>query len=172
MTTARPDKQVGTFYSFLIPYTPEDMDDILMGVSRATDWNREQFQNFKSECYERPLKLEEGKEGVFLETQFIKENEKYVYRLKNDNEETTKVWRYHHWHSNLPMAMKRATMLSTLRKVHKMASSGDQLVISASAKLNEFKRLLYPVGVRKYMCAILARDTSNTIWRYIRNLQQ
>ena len=69
------------------------------------------------------------------------------------------------------MQIKRSCMLATLRKIQKMASNNEQLRLSGLAKLKEFEDLGYPVGVRKYMCAILARDTSNVTWRYIRNAQ-
>ena len=62
-------------------------------------------------------------------------------------------------------------MMATLRKVHKMATSNRMLVQSAEAKLNEFRDLGYPRGIRKYMCAILARDYSSTYWRYVRSIQ-
>ena len=61
--------------------------------------------------------------------------------------------------------------MATLRKVDKAASSRLQLVQSAEAKLQEFARLGYPKGIRRFMCAIMARDTSNTAWRYVRSQQ-
>ena len=148
------------------------MDDILLVTSKAQSWDKQRFLNrFQNECYSKPLTLEKGKESTFLETTFESDGKTFCeYRLKNDNEITTKVWRYHHFKSSLPSTMKRATLLSTLRKVDRM-SSGGQLYHSALAKLDEFSRLGYPVGIRKFMCAILARDTSNTIWRYVRSRQ-
>ena len=67
--------------------------------------------------------------------------------------------------------MKRATLLATLRKVHRMASDASQLAISALSKLDEFAQLRYPVGIRKFMCAIMARDTSDLTWRWVRKRQ-
>ena len=67
--------------------------------------------------------------------------------------------------------MKRATLLATLRKVHRMASDSKQLAISALGKLDEFAELRYPVGIRKFMCAIMARDTSDLTWRLVRKHQ-
>ena len=118
------------------------------------------------------MKLEEGAEGVFLETRYATDGvSKWSYRLKNENEERLKVWRYHHYHSALPYQMKRACLIATLRKVHKMASDRGELFTSAQAKLNEFAELQYPCGIRKFMCAIMARDYSSTVWRHVRSLQ-
>ena len=127
--------------------------------------------DFKT-CYQEPLKLEPAPSGVFLETFYDTDGVTgWEGRLKNDNEIERKVWRYHHYESGLPYDMKRATMLATLRKVHKMASNNNMLVKSALAKLNEFRELGYPAGIRRFMCAILARDYRNTYWRYVRSLQ-
>ena len=65
--------------------------------------------------------------------------------------------------------MKRATLMATLRKVHLMASDSEQLMVSAVAKLQEFLDLKYPVGILRFMCAIMARDYSDITWRRIRN---
>jgi len=48
------------------------MDDILMIYSKNPSWDHERFlKDFeKSECYQAPLELEEGKPGTFLETPF------------------------------------------------------------------------------------------------------
>ena len=150
------------------------MDDILLVLSRSRGGNTEDFlQRFtESECYWPPLKLEEGAEGVFLETRYATDGAtEWSYRLKNENEERLKVWRYHHYHSALPYQMKRACLMATLRKVHKMASDRGELFTSAQAKLNEFAELQYPCGIRKFMCAIMARDYSSTVWRHVRSLQ-
>ena len=64
---------------------------------------------------------------------------------------------------------KRASLLATLKKLHKMASDDNELLTSALYKLEEFRLLEYPLGIRKYMCAIMARDISNTVWRIVRN---
>ena len=66
--------------------------------------------------------------------------------------------------------MKRATLLATLRKVHLMASDPEQLMASAIAKLQEFLDLRYPIGILRFMCAIMARDYSDITWRRIRNV--
>ena len=66
--------------------------------------------------------------------------------------------------------MKRATLLSTLRKVDLHASDGKQLQISAMAKVNEFLRLGYPAGTLRFMCSTLALETRRTEWYQIRKL--
>ena len=90
------------------------------------------------------------------------------HRLKNANETESKVWRYHHYNSRLDYTTKRAILFSTLRKVHKMAINSKQLHISAIAKCKEYIKLHYPVGILKYMCAIMARETANYIWLQVR----
>ena len=104
-----------------------------------------------------------------METRFWKDLRGNIrHRLKNDHEHGVKVWRYHDYISDLPMITKRSILMSTLRKVHKMASDDDELAVSAMDKLRE---LGYPKGVRKYMCAIMARDYSNLTWRKVREMQ-
>ena len=93
------------------------------------------------------------------------------YRLKNDNEERHQIWRYHHYKSELNYTIKRSSLLASLRKVAKMASDPGQLLVSATCKLNEFASLQYPKGIRRYMCAIMARDTGDLTWRKIRQQQ-
>ena len=89
---------------------------------------------------------------------------------KNANEETSEpvVWRYQHFESYGAYQQKRSTMMATLRKVEKMASDGKQLLLSGSEKLLEFDRLGYPVGIRRFMCEVLYRDTGKVEWRYLR----
>ena len=101
----------------------------------------------KSECYWDPLRLEDGGEGTFLETSFdLKPNGEVSHWLKNVNEpgKDPKVWRYAHYSSYTPWAAKRSIMISTLKKVDKMASDTENLVKSACWKLKEFARLDYP----------------------------
>ena len=145
------------------------MDDIIL-ISKKEGWDKDKFiKDFSSECYWKPLKLEKTNDGIFLENKFeIKENQ-LKFRLKNKNEDSIEVWRYHHYLSKMSYTTKRSSLLATLRKLHKMASDDDELMTSALHKLEEFRLLQYPLGIRKYMCAIMARDTSNTVWRIVRN---
>ena len=53
-----------------------------------------------------------------------------------------------------------------------MASDEAQLKFSALAKLREFERLAYPVGIRKFACAVLARDTDCKVWWRVRAAQE
>ena len=151
------------------------MDDIIMMTGGQGDWKKEEFlEDFmKSDCYWKPLKLEKGKDNIFLETKFkVATNGEIHYKIKNDNENEIKIWRYHDYNSNISYSLKRSILLATLRKVHKMANTPHQLLLSGTCKLNEFALLNYPVGIRKYMCAIMAKETSTLMWRTIRNLQQ
>ena len=151
------------------------MDDILLFIARSGEWDGERFlQDFaRSECYWQPLKLEDAGTGCFLENVFSKTPDGNIrFRLKNANEDSLAVWRYHHYRSRVDYATKRATVFSTLRKVDRMASDPEQLTISAMAKCKEFLDLEYPPGILRYMCAALARETGHSSWstvkRYIR----
>ena len=79
------------------------MDDILMVYAQTPRWDFERFvaDFVASECYQKPLTLEEGKDGTFLETRFWVDEASIKYKLKNDNEGgKNNVWRYQHWYSN------------------------------------------------------------------------
>jgi len=69
------------------------------------------------------------------------------------------------------MDYKRATLLGCMRKVYKSASDVYQFRISAATKLKEFEELGYPTSQRRYVCAIMAKDTGDTFWFRIRDLQ-
>jgi hypothetical protein len=146
------------------------MDDILCATVMDGVWQEREFKTAlqRSECYWQPLKLEDGGQNRFLESEFQSDGERITYRLKNDNENGPKIWRYNHYRSALPYKAKRATLLATLRKVHGMASDGPQLFRSAMAKLREFKNLQYPIGILRFFCAIMARDTCDLTWRRVR----
>ena len=152
------------------------MDDILMWYVDSPRWDSQAFvRDFEqSTCYWDPLKLEPGSDGVFLETAFECTDDQITFRLKNPNEEggEPKVWRYQHFSSYGGYSQKRATLFACLRKVHAMASDEEQLKLSALAKLREFERLAYPVGIRKFACAVLARDTECTMWWRVRAAQK
>ena len=80
------------------------MDDILL-LMQKEGWDRQRFyEDFKrSECYARPLNLEEATDGTFLETFFTVQHDHIDFRLKNVNEgEVKKVWRYQAWDSYSP----------------------------------------------------------------------
>ena len=101
------------------------MDDILMVYAKTPKWDSERFvaDFMKSECYQKPLKLEEGKEGIFLETKYWVDNGSIKHKLKNDNEGgQVNVWRYQHFYSNTSFLQKRATLTACLRKVQDMGS--------------------------------------------------
>ena len=63
------------------------MDDILL-LMQKEGWDRQRFYaDFKrSECYARPLNLEEATDGTFLETFFTVQHDHIDFRLKNVNE--------------------------------------------------------------------------------------
>ena len=85
---------------------------------------------------------EDTSDGNYLETTCaLDSHNRLSYRLKNANENTSKIWRYHHYNSRLDYTTKRSILFSTLRKTNKMASDDEQLQISAIAKCNEFLRL-------------------------------
>ena len=151
------------------------MDDILLAIAKSNTWDYQTFlKDFqKSDIYWDPLELKETDPTTFLETRFELKDGKLEHRLKNINEAgpMTAVWRYQHFKSYGGYTTKRATLFSTLTKVHKMASDDTQLLKSALAKLDEFKAVEYPAGIRKFACAIMARDYDSLIWRQVRALQ-
>ena len=148
------------------------MDDILMCYAKNEHWDYSGFvADFeRSECYQDPLTLEEGKQGTFLETTYEIKNNKFVYRLKNENEAgENKVWRYQHFHSYSPFLQKRATLTACLKKVQKMASDPVTLWRSAVAKVAEFRRLRYPLGVLRAACSYLGATTGEGTWITVRD---
>ena len=148
------------------------MDDILLFLSKSPKWNCDAFlKDFtRSECYWHPLKLIETNDGHFLETSFQKTGTHVSYRLKNVNETKVNVWRYHHYQSRLDYVSKRATILSTLRKTHKMSSDSAQNLLALEAKCREFLLLGYPKGIIKYMCSRLFLETGAEPFRILRQL--
>jgi len=156
----------------IVPVTYKDnfkaaryMDDILLIRKAQDSWDKELFEK---ECYWPPLKLEAAQQDTFLETKFMIDDKGLKYWLKNDNEEMMKVWRYHHFYSDINATQRQRTLIAVLRKVHKMCSGGKMLYWSAVAKLKEFIRLKYPLKVCKMACAILARETGSIVWMSVR----
>ena len=148
------------------------MDDILVAYVDTPVWNSEKFiQDLAaSQCYQEPLKLEEGKDGVFLETRFWVEDNRVRHKLKNDNGGgENKVWRYQHWFSNSPFLQKRATLTSCLRKVQQMASDSSNLYDGALEKIAEFRRLRYPDSVLQKACQYLGASTGEGMWITVRD---
>ena len=142
------------------------MDDILL-LMQKEGWDRQRFyEDFKrSECYARPLNLEEATDGTFLETFFTVQHDHIDFRLKNVNEgEVKKVWRYQAWDSYSPNEQKWRTLVSMLKKVDYMASNEKEVFVSAMHKLREFANLGYPVSVRKGACYRVARDGGGLAW--------
>ena len=130
-------------------------------------WDAKKFTDefISSECYQKPLELEEGNEGTFLEVRYRIEDNRIRYKIKNDNEgEETKVWRYQHFQSGAPFLQKRATLMACLRKVQCMASDPLALVEGALAKIAEFQRLRYPISILTKACVFLAANTGETAW--------
>ena len=122
------------------------MDDILMVYAETEEWDSARFiEDFtRSECYFEPLKLEDGKEGTFLETRFWVDGNEIKHKLKNDNEDgSNRIWRYQHWYANTPFLQKRATLTACLRKVQHQASNPAIMGSSALDKIAEFRRLRY-----------------------------
>ena len=118
--------------------------------------------------YREPLKLEEGKDGTFLETRYELTEKGIRFKLKNDNEKMMKIWRYQHYQSYAPFLQKRATLTACLRKVHKHASDTENLRASALAKISEFRELGYPLDVLKKACTFLAATSGERTWLTVR----
>ena len=148
------------------------MDDILLVYAKAPWWDHERFvRDFTaSTCYHAPLKLEDGKEGTFLETQFEIRDGSFRHWLKNENDGgAPRVWRYQHFHSHAPYLQKRALVTACLRKVHKMASDTAALYRSAHLKLAEFRRLQYPTNLLRKACTFIAASTGEGAWLGVRD---
>ena len=148
------------------------MQDHQYSHAKNPEWDSERFiDDFqKSECYQKPLKLEAGKEGTFLETRFEIKDNRFQLKLKNDNEDGKgKLWRYQHFYSNAPFMQKRATLAACLKKVHSMASDPGMLFTSGLAKAEEFRRLRYPLNVLCKTCAYLGSSTGDITWIQIRD---
>ena len=148
------------------------MDDILMVYADTPQWDSKRFiDDFtRSECYMEPLKLEDGKEGTFLETRFWVQGNQIRHKLKNDNEDgKQKVWRYQHWYANTPFQQKRATLTACLRKVQHQASDPAIMGSSALDKIAEFRRLRYPESVCRKACNYLAASQGMGAWITVSN---
>ena len=146
------------------------MDDILIVLAKSTEWDYDGFiRDFtKSTCYQEPLKLEEGKDGTFLETRFEIKQNTVRYKLKNDNEMENKIWRYQHYLSYAPFLQKRATLTACLKKVQQHASDRDNLYASALNKIAEFRDLGYPLDVLKKACLFLGATSGEAMWLTVR----
>ena len=66
---------------------------------------------------------------------------------------------------------KRATVLAVMKKIHMAASDNITLYKSAMERMNEFRDLGYPIGVRKFICAVMATTYSDLTWRRVRRFQ-
>ena len=162
-TVAEKDKQYFKMKRF--------MDDILMAYVETPKWDSERFvADFtESECYQKPLRLEAGKEGTFLETRYWVEDGNIKHKLKNDNEGgKSNVWRYQHWYSNTSFMQKRATLTSCLRKVQLMASDPQRVREGALEKIAEFRRLRYPLSVLQKACNYLGATSGEGMWITVR----
>ena len=150
------------------------MDDILCFYVRNDKWDYETFIHdlCKSEVYVKPLTLEDGKQGTFLETSFRIKNNKVEHWLKNENDGETKIWRYKHFHSHGTVIQKRAILTACLSKVQKMASTRELLITSGRSKIREFQKLAYPNSILNGVCTFLAATTGNDAWIAVRNTIQ
>ena len=74
-----------------------------------------------------------------------------------------------YYSSYTPWASKRSVMISTLKKVNKMASNEENLVMSAYCKLKEFAKLRYPIPALLRACSVVAVTTRNPAWFQVIN---
>ena len=148
------------------------MDDILVAYVEDQTWDHERFcaDLEKSMCYVSPLKLEPGRQDIFLKTALrVDENNIIRYKIKNDNEDgETRVWRYQHFCSHTPYIQKRMVLTNCLLKVHRMAGDDEMRYYSAMAKINEFKKLGYPRHMVKAACAYIVATQGERTWLDIR----
>ena len=149
------------------------MTDLLVFFAQNPRWDEERFLcDISEHCYLPPLQLEEGTAGIFLETGFeiITESNTIRHWLKNDNAlgKQPKIWRYAHFDSYGEFKQKRAVLMACLQKVHKMASDGAALWMSATQKLAEFVNLNYPRKMLWTACTTMGVSTRNTVWFRVR----
>ena len=146
------------------------MDDIITIYAENNRWDAARVLQSQERAYHPPLKLEEAKPDTYLESRFVIEHNKIRFRLKNDNEDgSTKVWRYQHFDSNTPFLQKRATLTACLRKTQSMASDPRMMMRGALAKIAEFRKLRYPISVIDNACTFLAASQGEGTWITIRN---
>ena len=147
------------------------MDDIMIIYREDPDWDHHRFiSDFRrSECYQQPLTLTDGREGVFLENKFWVKKNKIDFTIKNDNEEKNTIWRYHHFYDNTTYEQKRATLVACLRKVQHLSSDPVLMGDAALAKIAEFRRLRYPVSVLCKICSFLGASSGEATWIAVRN---
>ena len=148
------------------------MDDILLVYAEAEDWDHAKLvADFEeSQCYQKPLKLEEGGNGTFLETSFQVTGSSVRFWLKNANAGgVKKLWRYQHFDSYATYEQKRATLTVCLRKVQRMASDRDALESSGRDKIREFVDLGYPRRMLKAICNFLGASTRERGWFDVRD---
>jgi hypothetical protein len=150
------------------------MDDIIMlYVNKPNIDSAMLLKDFKkSECYLPPLKLEDAGTDTFLETSFeITADNRVRYWLKNNNQvgQPPRIWRYAHFHSYMPFPMKRAVMMSCLKKVHRMASGPCELYESGIKKIAEYLQLQYPEKMVWTACTTMGVHTRNPTWFDIRD---
>ena len=147
------------------------MDDVIMVLAKAPrfDWRKFLGDFERSTCYMEPLRLEDGKDATFLETELqLIGGREFRYWLKNENAcGRTTVWRYQHFRSHAPYKQKRALVTASLKRVHKMASDTDALRTSAMDKIREFTDLHYPYYLIKNACAHLAATTGERTWLHV-----
>ena len=79
------------------------------------------------------------------------------------------MWRYKDFRSHAPFAQKRALITMMKKKVAKMASDKKELRESAIQKLEEFRRLRYPVGLLRGVCGFMGATTGDGTWIGVRN---
>ena len=146
------------------------MDDTLMFIAKQPDNSHQQIlDTFEKECY-KPLNLEDGKPGTFLESCFEIKNQNLRFWIKNDNANgKNKVWRYQHFKSHSPFLQKQSVLTACLKKVQKMCSDDESLYESGLNKIREFQRLAYPPKLLRGACSYLGAVTRVRTWFDIRD---
>jgi hypothetical protein len=69
----------------------------------------------------------------------------------------------------MPFPMKRAVMMSCLKKVHRMASGPCELYESGIKKIAEYLQLQYPEKMVWTACTTMGVHTRNPTWFDIRD---
>ena len=147
------------------------MDDVIFFVAKNGEIDCDKLMNnFREECYWKPLSLTPAERHVYLETELFKKDNTIIHSMKNNNkrDQEYKVWRYAHYCSATSYQYKKQLVKATLTKLHKLCNDDYLLYHSALDKIQEFILLQYPIPLISTLCSLMAVRTRNVTWFKIR----
>ena len=147
------------------------MDDVITVYAKNKAFNHDELlDSQQTECYNAPLKLEDGGVDTFLESTFEIKHNKFRYWLKNQNEinKPPNVWRYMDFNSAGSDQIKHGVLMGVLKKIQKMSSDDNAIYDSAVKKLFEFYSLNYPYKMLWGACTTMGVNTRYAVWFEVR----